>query len=118
MNQVFLRGVRLEAKVGVYRRERVTTQPISLDLDIALPGERAFASGKVSDTIDYAVVVQRIRAELEARRFGLVEELAAAIAQFVLDEFGAPWVRVSVTKLGVLKDVERVGVTVERARNG
>jgi len=116
MDQLYLRDVRLEAKVGIYKRERSTTQPIALDLDIALPTERVFASGKVADTIDYAVLVGRIRAELAERRFGLVEELAAFVAALVLDEFQAPWVRVSVAKLGILKDVRLVGVTIERGK--
>jgi dihydroneopterin aldolase len=116
MNQLFLREVRLEAKVGIYKRERVISQPIALDLEIELPTDRVFATGKVGDTIDYAVVVARIRAELEARRFGLVEELAAFVAELLLEEFGSPRVRVSVAKLGILKDVGRVGVTIERAR--
>ena len=116
MNQLFLRDVRLEAKVGIYKRERDTTQPIALDLEIALPDDRVFTSGKVADTIDYAVLVGRVREELDARRFGLVEELAAFVANLVLAEFGAPRVRVSVAKLGVLKDVGRVGITIERSR--
>jgi dihydroneopterin aldolase len=116
MDQLYLRDVRLEAKVGIYKRERSTTQPIALDLDIALPTARVFASGKVADTIDYAVLVGRIRAELAERRFGLVEELAAFVAALVLDEFHAPWVRVSVAKLGILKDVRLVGVTIERRK--
>ena len=116
MNQLFLRDVRLEAKVGIYKRERGTTQPIALDLEIALPTDRVFASGKVADTIDYAVLVGRIREELDTRRFGLVEELAAFVADLVLEEFGAPRVRISVAKLGILKDVGRVGVTIERSR--
>jgi len=116
MNQLFLRDVRLEAKVGIYKRERDTTQPIALDLEIALPDDRVFASGKVADTIDYAVLVGRVREELDARRFGLVEELAAFVANLVLTEFGAPRVRVSIAKLGVLRDVGRVGVTIERSR--
>jgi dihydroneopterin aldolase len=116
MDQLYLREVRLEAKVGIYKRERSTTQPIALDLDIALPTERVFASGKVADTIDYAVLVGRIRAELSERRFGLVEELAAFVAALVTDEFHAPWVRVSVAKLGILKDVRLVGVTIERGK--
>jgi dihydroneopterin aldolase len=116
MNQLFLRDIRLEAKVGIYKRERVTSQPIALDLEIELPTDRVFASGKVADTIDYAVVVARIRTELEARRFGLVEELAEFIARLLLDEYGAPRVRVSIAKLGIMKDVGRVGVTIERVR--
>ena len=75
-----------------------------------------FASGKVGDTIDYAVLVGRIREELDARRFGLVEELAAFVADLELVEFGAPRGRVSIATLGILKDVGRVGVTIERSR--
>jgi dihydroneopterin aldolase len=116
MDRIFLREIKLEAKVGIYRRERVTSQLIELDLDIALPSDAAFRSGKVADTIDYAVVVQRLRDELATQRFGLVEELAEHIAQVVLDEYGAPWVRVSVAKLGILKGVRHVGVTIERSR--
>jgi dihydroneopterin aldolase len=116
MDQLFLRDIRLEAKVGIYRRERNTSQPVSLDLDVALPTERVFASGKVADTIDYAALVGRIREELAERRFGLVEELAAFVAQIVLDEFHSPWVRVSVAKLGILKDARLVGVTIERRK--
>jgi dihydroneopterin aldolase len=116
MDFIFLREIKLEAKVGIYRRERVTSQPIELDLDIALPSDAVFRSGKVSDTIDYAVVVGRLREELAERRFGLVEELAEFIARLLIDEFHAPWVRVSVAKLGILKGVKHVGVTIERGR--
>jgi dihydroneopterin aldolase len=114
MDVIFLRDIRLEAKVGIYRRERVTHQMISVDLDIALPSDAVFATGKVSDTIDYAVVVERMRALLDERRFGLVEELAQSLADLVLGGFHAPWVRVSVAKLGILKDVKLVGVVIER----
>ncbi len=117
MNQLFVRDVRLEAKVGIYKRERETTQPIALDIEVELPDARVFASGKVGDTIDYAVLVGRIREELDARRFGLVEELAGFVANLVLEEFGAPRVRISVAKLGILKDAGRVGITIERSRS-
>ena len=118
MDCIFLREIKLEAKVGIYRRERVTSQLIELDLDIALPSDAAFQSGKVADTIDYAVVVQRLRDDLAEQRFGLVEELAEHIARVVLDEFRSPWVRVSVAKLGIIKGVKHVGVRIERTRAG
>jgi dihydroneopterin aldolase len=113
---VFLRDIRLEAMVGIYRRERLTRQMIAVDLDIALGSAAVFTSGKVADTIDYAAVVGRIRTELESRRFGLVEELAQFLADLVMAEFKSPWVRVSVAKLGILKDVKLVGVVIERGQ--
>ena len=115
MNIVFLRALRLEAMIGIYRRERSTTQPVEIDLDIALPSDRVFSTGRIADTIDYALVVRRLREELARARFGLVEELAESIAQILFEEFDSPRVRVSVAKLGVLKDVARVGVAIERA---
>jgi dihydroneopterin aldolase len=118
MDCIFLREIRLDAKVGIYRRERVTSQLIELDLDIALPSDAVFQTGKVADTVDYAVVVQRLRDELAVQRFGLVEELAEYIARMLLDEYHAPWVRVSVSKLGIIKGVTRVGVTIERSGSG
>ena len=116
MDTIFLRAIRCEAMIGIYRRERTSTQPIEISLEIALPNASVFNSGKVADTIDYAVVDERVRKLLAAERYGLVEQLAEALAQLVLKAFGAPWVRVSVAKLGILRDVERVGVTIERSR--
>jgi dihydroneopterin aldolase len=29
-------------------------------------------------------------------------------------EFGAPWIRVSITKLGLIRGVKRLGITIER----
>ena len=34
----------------------------------------------------------------------------------MLDEFGAPWVKISIAKLWIMKGVRRVGVQIERAR--
>ena len=53
---------------------------------------------------------------LEKERFGLVENLAGRIADLILKSFKSPHVKVSVTKLGVLRDAKQVGVTIERSR--
>jgi dihydroneopterin aldolase len=70
----------------------------------------------VRDTIDYGVVCEKVREMLNGERFGLVESLAARIAQILIDDFKSPKVVISITKLGVLKDAKRVGVRVERSR--
>ena len=114
MDIIFLRDIRLDARVGIYKREKTITQAVELDLDIALPDERVFTSGKVADTIDYAVVIERIRTALVEQHYGLVENLAEHVAQIILREFHAPWVRVSIAKIGALRNARRVGVVIER----
>lgn len=116
MDIIFLRELRLEARIGIYKREKSITQTVELDLDMALPDERVFKSGKVADTIDYAVVVERIRVVLLEQHYGLVENLAERVAQIILGEFHAPWVRVSIAKIGAQPNARRVGVAIERSR--
>jgi len=116
MDIIFLREIRLDARIGIYKREKTITQTVELDLDIALPDDRVFKSGKVADTIDYAVVVERIRAVLLDQHYGLVENLAERVAQIVLGEFHAPWVRVGIAKIGAQPSARRVGVVIERSR--
>jgi 7,8-dihydroneopterin aldolase/epimerase/oxygenase len=114
MDIIFLREIRLDARIGIYKREKTITQTVELDLDIALPDARVFTSGKVADTIDYAVVIERVRAALVEQHYGLVEILAEHVAQIILREFHAPWVRVSVAKIGAQRNARRVGVVIER----
>ena len=117
MDAVFIRQLRLQAWIGLHRHEKIAPQTIEIDLEITLPHDSpAFRSGKVADTIDYGVVVERIRALVAEERFGLVESLAERIATLILGEFKAPRVKVSIAKLGVLRDARHVGVTIERSR--
>ena len=115
MDTIFINDFRLEILIGVYEWERRVPQTVQLDLEIGLP-PRAKRSDRIGDTIDYAKVVARVQQSLAENRFVLVEALAEHIAQLVATEFGAPWLRVSVTKLGALKGVKRLGVTIERGQ--
>ncbi len=118
MDAVFIRQLRLQAWIGLYRHEKIAPQTIEIDLEIALPaGGTVFKTGRVADTIDYGVVVEHIRTLVAKERFGLVESLAERIADSILREFNSPRIKVSIAKLGVLRDAQRVGVTIERGGN-
>jgi dihydroneopterin aldolase len=116
MDIIFLREIKLDARSGLYKRERTITPAVELELDIALPDNRVFKTGKVADTIDYAVVIERIRAVLVEQHYGLVENLAEHVAEILLGEFHSPWVRVSIAKIGAQRSARRVGVVIERGR--
>ena len=113
MDIIFIQDFRLDMLIGVYDWERHVPQTVQLDIEIGLP-PREKRSDRIGDTIDYSKVVTRIRTTIAENRFLLVEALAEHIAQLVMNEFHAPWVRASVTKLGALQGVKRLGVTIER----
>jgi len=116
MDAVILRDLRVEALIGIHKRERHVKQTVSIDLDIGLPGSAVFASDKVADTVDYEQASNAIRALAASRHFRLVETLADRIAQLLLKDFGAPWVKVTVAKIGILPNAKFVGVTIERTK--
>ena len=116
MDAILIRDLRVEALIGIHRRERHVAQTVSIDLDIGLPGSTVFKSDKVADTIDYEQVTLKIRALAGSGHFRLVETLAECIARLLLDDFGAPAVKVSVAKIGILANAKFVGVTIERKR--
>ena len=117
MDTIFIHQLRLQAWIGLYRHEKIAPQTIEIDLEIALPGDAVFKTRKVADTIDYGVVVEHVRALLAKERFGLVETLAERIAGLLLQDLKSPRVKVSIAKLGVLREAQRVGVTIERSRS-
>ena len=116
MDSIVLRDLRIEVLIGIHKRERHAAQVVSIDLDIGLPGDTVFATDKVADTIDYEQVVLRIRALAGTGHFRLVETFAERIARLLLEDFKAPWVKVSAAKIGILPDAKFVGVSIERRR--
>jgi dihydroneopterin aldolase len=116
MDAILIRDLRVEALIGIHRRERHVKQTLSIDLDIGLPGTAVFASDKVSDTIDYEQVALRIRELAGAGHYRLVETFADRVAKLLVGDFGAPWVKVSASKIGILPNAKFVGVTIERRK--
>ena len=116
MDAILVRDLRVEALIGIHRRERHVRQTLSIDLDIGLPGTAVFKSDKVADTVDYEQVAVKIKALAASGHFRLVETLAERIAALLIKDFGAPWAKISVAKIGILPNAKLVGVTIERKR--
>jgi dihydroneopterin aldolase len=116
MDSILVRDLRVEVLIGIHKRERYLAQTVSIDLDIGIPGTTVFASDKVADTIDYAQVAIKIKELAGTGHFRLVETFADRIAKLLIDDFKAPWVKVSAAKIGILPNAKFVGVSIERRR--
>ena len=79
-------------------------------------GYRSARDDDIDKTIRYDAVIERIRGELATRHFNLLETLGEYVIGLLLNEFGAPWVKIRIAKMGIMKDVRRVGVQIERSR--
>jgi 7,8-dihydroneopterin aldolase/epimerase/oxygenase len=116
MDIIFLRELKVVTLIGIYEWEKRVPQTLQLDLEIALPNSRACQSDDIRDALDYAQVAAHIQSVLSDGHFSLLETLAEHIAQIILRDFNAPWVKVSVAKLQAIRNCKQVGISIERGQ--
>jgi dihydroneopterin aldolase len=118
VDTIFVQELRVETRIGVYAWERRLSQTLVIDLQLALPSAKPFASDDFADALDYAAVVKRVQAFAADHPHKLLERFAETLAAVLRAEFGSPWVRVSVAKLAPIAGVKRLGVVIERGERG
>jgi dihydroneopterin aldolase len=113
---VELYGLEIAGRHGVEETERERPQPFLYDLWLDV-GDAA-AADRIEDTVDYREVAACVRALSDERQFQLLEAMAAAVADALLDRFDVDGVRVRVRKPTVELEapVEWTAATVDRRR--
>ena len=116
MDTIFINELKVKTKLGVPTWERMVAQSVIMDIEIGYDLSKPCKSDTIADTVDYGLVVNRIRETLTENSFQLVEALAEHICQLILKEFGALSVKVKVAKPAILPGLKALGVVIERDR--
>jgi len=111
---VFIRALRIETTIGIYDWEKAIRQPVVLDLEMASDVARGAATDRIEDALNYKAVSKRLKEFVSESRFELVETLAERCAALIREEFGVPWLRLTLNKVGAVTDSAGVGVIIER----
>jgi dihydroneopterin aldolase len=114
LRQIFVRDLVLLADIGVYRREQGTKQRVRINLDLAV--EDGPPTDRLKDVVNYAKIIDAVRALVGRGRVNLVETLAEQVAGCCLADPRVRRARVRVEKLDVVPDAASVGVEIERSR--
>lgn len=114
MDTVFIRGLRVETRIGVYAWEQRIRQTLHVDVELSTDAARAAASDDIDDAVNYAQVAECLQGLGQAQPWKLVETYAESAASAILEAFDTPWVRVAVTKDVRLPQRTEVGVVIER----
>ena len=104
---VFVEGMRLSCRVGVGDEERSAAQTVLVNFACAL--KPSDIVDDVSDTVNYADLVKKIRGIVGERR--LLETLALEIAAVCFQSHRVVSVSVTLRKMNILSEVDAVGVT-------
>jgi 7,8-dihydroneopterin aldolase/epimerase/oxygenase len=114
MDLIFIEGFVGQTVIGIHESELHRPQTVVVDLVAGLQRAGACSSDHIGDTIDYSVVRSRLLRLCVEHRVQLLEAFAETIADILLQEFAAQWVRVKVVKPKKFDDVAAVGVMIER----
>jgi len=113
-DRILIEGLEVRTVIGIFDWEREIRQTVRLDMEISWNISKAVASDAIADTLNYKAVAKRLISFIEGSSFGLIETLAESCARIVLDEFGAPWLRLKLSKPGAVRGSENVAVVIER----
>lgn len=105
---VFVRGLRLDAEIGVHDHEHGRTQPLVVDIEVEAPG--AGAAERLGETLDYNALVEAAQAVATGGHVLLVETFAARLLEACLALPEVSRARVRVEKPGALSSAAAAGV--------
>ena len=114
MDIIFLHGIKADCVVGVWEWEKQITQKIVVDIDVLADIAKSAATDELEDTLNYKAMAEQVIDMLESTHFQLIETMAEAVAQLILEGFDTTWVKVKINKGGAVKRVDNVGVQIER----
>ena len=114
ITKVFVRGLKVEANIGVYRHEKGRRQPLVIDveLDVAVSDWT-----RLSETVNYEVIAQKARKVADEGQRGLVETFAHHLAEACFEEPKVMRARIRVEKPTALApDADAAGVEITAVR--
>jgi dihydroneopterin aldolase len=91
-------GLSLYTRHGVSEAERELGQRLVFDISFELDECDATVTDRIEDTIDYGAVCEQVALAAQERSYKTLERLCSAVADRLIDRFGAESLRVKATK--------------------
>jgi 7,8-dihydroneopterin aldolase/epimerase/oxygenase len=91
-------GLSLYTRHGVSAEERELGQRLVFDVVFELDECDATVTDRIEDTVNYAEVCEQVALGAQERSYRTLERLCTAVADRLIDRFGAESVRVKATK--------------------
>ncbi len=117
--RIFVRGLLIQASIGVHPHEYESTQPVIIDIELDMGSMASPKEDRLHETLDYGLVAEKAEEIALEAHVQLVETLAARIADWALS--ADPRVQacaVRIAKPQALLKADAAGVEIIRRRNG
>lgn len=114
--RIFVRGLMVEAELGVYAHEKGARRPLVVDLEVTVDASVRPEHDALSETVDYDTLVAHARAVAGGEHLHLIETYAEKVAERLLSDPRILVSRVHVEKPGAVPGAACSGVEIVRVR--
>ena len=117
MGVIRIRDLVAKTVIGVDEGERRAPRDVTINLALETDLDPAASSDDLADAVDYASVAKRVADHAASARYRLLETLAGALADLILEhEPAVTAVTVTVDKAATVPGARSVAVELHRAR--
>ena len=109
-----IKNLKLKTILGVHAWEENINREIIINAEVETNNLSSLSSDDIKDTIDYDILILKIKNLISSKRFKLVEKMAAEIMREIMEDTNISRCKLEIDKVGVIADVDSFSVTLEQ----
>lgn len=116
VRRVFVRGFKVEARIGAYEHEMLRPQPLVIDMEIEVVEPSNPTADRLEDVVCYNRLAEGVKAIIAEGHIKLVETLAERIADLAMAHPMVIAARIRIEKPRAIAEASAAGVEIERRK--
>ena len=114
---IFLNDFMIDANIGVYRHEKIKSQPLRINIIAKVKNPKKINDDKLYSVVCYNQISKKIKKIIKSGHTILLEKLAEKIFQECFKNKRIQTMKIRLEKLDAIQEAESVGIEVERSRS-
>ena len=114
---IFLNDFMIDANIGVYKHEKIKSQPLRINIIAKVKNPRKINDDKLYSVVCYNQISKKIKKIIKSGHTILLEKLAEKIFQECFKNKRIQTMKIRLEKLDAIEEAESAGIEVERSRS-
>ena len=114
---IFLNDFMIEANIGVYKHEKIKSQPLRINIIAKVKNPKKINDDKLYSVVCYNQISKKIKKIIKSGHTILLEKLAEKIFQECFKNKRIQTMKIRLEKLDAIQEAESAGIEVERSRS-
>lgn len=111
-----IKNLKLKTILGIHPWEKTINREIIINVEIETDRLRALETDEIIDTIDYDLIINKIKNLVATKKFNLIEKLAQEIINEIINDERIKKCKLEIDKIGIADSVESASITIEHNR--